>query len=156
MGISAKVTHMRHFCIFRTCPGCSGQVLIFQPSMANNCWLSRARGGGDAGSQTPPYQWLRPEFVPRAWTMLGSSGNIGQVVRRPGPHQGTSVHVHIDMNVDPVLPQTNPSVFTEAVNLWSRVASLLTPWCAKGRCLRESSEPEPVLRERIMYPMASR
>ena len=37
----------------------------------------------------------------------------------------------------PVLPQANPSVFTEAVNLWSRVASLLTPWCAKGRCLRE-------------------
>ena len=33
----------------------------------------------------------------------------------------------------PVLPQANPSVFTEAVNLWSRVASLLTPWCAKGQ-----------------------
>ena len=31
-----------------------------------------------------------------------------------------------------VLPQATPSVFTEAVNLWSRVASLLTPWCAKG------------------------
>ena len=31
-----------------------------------------------------------------------------------------------------VLPQANPSVFTEAVNLWSRVAFLLTPWCAKG------------------------
>ena len=25
-----------------------------------------------------------------------------------------------------------PPFFTEAVNLWSRVASLLTPWCAKG------------------------
>ena len=31
-----------------------------------------------------------------------------------------------------VLPQANPSVFTEAANLWSRVASLLTPWYAKG------------------------
>ena len=31
-----------------------------------------------------------------------------------------------------VLPQANPSVFTEADNQWSRVASLLTPWCAKG------------------------
>ena len=31
-----------------------------------------------------------------------------------------------------VLPQASPSVFTEAVNLWSGVASLLTPWCAKG------------------------
>ena len=25
-----------------------------------------------------------------------------------------------------------PSVFTEAVNLWGRGASLLTPWCALG------------------------
>ena len=32
----------------------------------------------------------------------------------------------------PVLPQPNPSVFTEAIKQWSRVASLLTPWCAKG------------------------
>ena len=31
-----------------------------------------------------------------------------------------------------VLPQANPPVFTEAGNFWSRVASLLTPWCAKG------------------------
>ena len=37
-----------------------------------------------------------------------------------------------DYGRGPVLPQANPSVFTEAVNLWSRVASLLTPWCAKG------------------------
>ena len=28
-----------------------------------------------------------------------------------------------------VLPQSNPSVFTEVDNLWSRVSSLLTPWC---------------------------
>ena len=61
--------------------------------------------------------------------MWGSSGNIGQEMRRPGPRQGTSVHVH---TVGAVLPQANPSVFTEAVKLWSRVASLLTPWCAKG------------------------
>ena len=31
-----------------------------------------------------------------------------------------------------VLPQANPSVFTESVDLWSKGASLLTPWCAKG------------------------
>ena len=37
-----------------------------------------------------------------------------------------------DCGHEAVLPQANPSVFTEAVNLWSRVASLLTPWCAKG------------------------
>ena len=64
--------------------------------------------------------------------MWGSSGNEGQDMRRPGPHQGMSVHVHTLMDMGPVLPQANPSVFTEAVNLWSRVASLLTPWCAKG------------------------
>ena len=31
-----------------------------------------------------------------------------------------------------VLPQANPPFLTEAVNQWSRVASLLTPCCAKG------------------------
>ena len=60
--------------------------------------------------------------------MWGSSENLGQDMRRPGLLQGTSVHVRTVMDV----PQANPSVFTEAVNLWSRVASLLTPWCAKG------------------------
>ena len=87
--------------------------------------------------------------------MWGSSGNLDQDMRRPGPRQGTSVHVHISYGRGAVLPQANPSVFTEAVNLWSRVASLLTPWCAKGE-VPTGSEPEPVLRERIMYPMASR
>ena len=59
-------------------------------------------------------------------------------MRRPGPRQGMSVHVRTVMGRGPVLPQANPSVFTEAVNLWSRVASLLTPWSVvKGRCLRE-------------------
>ena len=48
-------------------------------------------------------------------------------MRRPGPRQGTSVHVHTVMDVEQFSPQANPSVFTEAVNLWSRVASLLTP-----------------------------
>ena len=55
----------------------------------------------------------------------------------------------------PVLPQANPSDFTEAVNLWSRVASLLTPWCAKGGGAY-GSEPEPVRWEWIIFPMALR
>ena len=46
----AKVTHMRHFCVFRTSPACSGQVHIFQPSSAHSCELG---GDGDAGSLTP-------------------------------------------------------------------------------------------------------
>ena len=64
--------------------------------------------------------------------MWGSPGNLGQDMRRPGPHQGTSVHVHTDMDVDQFCHKLIPPFFTEAVNLWSRVASLLTPWCAKG------------------------
>ena len=37
-----------------------------------------------------------------------------------------------------VVPQADPFVFTGAVNLWGRVASLLTPLgVLKGRCLRE-------------------
>ena len=59
-----------------------------------------------------------------------SSGRSGY--ETAGPRQGTFVHVHTDYGRGPVLPQANPSVFTEAVRLWSRVASLLTPWCAKG------------------------
>ena len=39
------------------------------------------------------------------------------------------------MGVEQFLPQANPSVLTEAVNLWGRVASLLTPWCATGEVL---------------------
>ena len=64
--------------------------------------------------------------------MWGSSGNVGQDMRRPGPRQGTSVHVHTVMDVDQFCHRLIPPFFTEAVNLWSRVASLLTPWCAKG------------------------
>ena len=64
--------------------------------------------------------------------MWGSSGNVGQVMRRPGPRQGTSVHVHTVMGMDQFCHSLIPPFFTEAVKLWSRVASLLTPWCAKG------------------------
>ena len=44
--------------------------------------------------------------------MWGSSGNLGQDMRRPGPREGTSVHVQ-QMWTFTVLPQANPSVFTE-------------------------------------------
>ena len=36
------------------------------------------------------------------------------------------------MDVEQFCHKLIPPFFTEAVNLWSRVASLLTPWCAKG------------------------
>ena len=38
--------------------------------------------------------------LPRNLDDVGSSGNLGQDMRRPGPRQGTSVHVHTDMDVD--------------------------------------------------------
>ena len=31
-----------------------------------------------------------------------------------------------------VRPQTNPSIGAEEIFFWSRVAPLLSPWCAKG------------------------
>ena len=58
--------------------------------------------------------------------MWGSSGNAGQVMRRPGPRQS------FDYGHGAVQPQANSTVFTELVNMWSRVASFLTPWCAEG------------------------
>ena len=42
--VFAEVTHMRHFCVFRTCPECSGQVPIFQPSSAHSCECSITPG----------------------------------------------------------------------------------------------------------------
>ena len=53
-------------------------------------------------------------------------------MRWPGPHQGTTVCAHKHMGMKQ-LPQANPSVFTETVTLWSRVPSILTPWCAERR-----------------------
>ena len=40
----AKVTHMRHFCVFRICRGFPGQVPIFQPSSTHTCEWWRALG----------------------------------------------------------------------------------------------------------------
>ena len=65
--------------------------------------------------------------------MWGSSGNLDQDMRRPGPRHGMSVHVHTVMDVDQFCHRLIPPFLQrQAVNLWSRVASLLTPWCAKG------------------------
>ena len=64
--------------------------------------------------------------------MLESSGKTGQVMRRPGPRQGTAVCAHTVRDVEQFNHKVIHSVFTEAMNLWIRVASLLTPWCAEG------------------------
>ena len=67
--------------------------------------------------------------------MLWSSGNTGQVMRLCGPRQDTAVYVHTVMDVEQFCYKITPPFFTEAVNLWSRVPFLLTPWCAKGEVL---------------------
>ena len=36
----------------------------------------------------------------RTWTILGSSGNTGLVLRRPGPRRGTAVYVHTVVDVE--------------------------------------------------------
>ena len=42
-----------HFATFFALRPAGRECPFFQPSMPNNCWLSRARGGGDAGGLTP-------------------------------------------------------------------------------------------------------
>ena len=74
----------------------------------------------------------------RTYNLPRNLDDVGIVwERRSGYETAWATRGHVcscsyDYGRGPVLPQANPSVFTEAVNLWSRVASLLTPWCAKG------------------------
>ena len=71
--------------------------------------------------------------LPRDLDDVGvSSGNPGSGYETAWATPGHVCSCSYSYGRGPVLPQANPSVFTEAVNLWSRVASLLTPWCAKG------------------------
>ena len=53
-------------------------------------------------------------------------------MRRPGPRQGTIVCVHTHMGMEQFCQKLIRFVLTEAVHPWSRVAPLLTPWCAEG------------------------
>ena len=80
----------------------------------------------------------------RTFNLPGNLDDVGVVWERRSGYEtawatpGHACSCSYNYGRGAVLPQANPSVFTEAVNLWSRVASLLTPWCAeKGRCLRE-------------------
>ena len=74
----------------------------------------------------------------RTYNLPRNLDDVGVVwERRSGYETAWATPGHVcscsyDYGRGPVLPQPNPSVFTEAVKLWSRVASLLTPWCAKG------------------------
>ena len=74
----------------------------------------------------------------RTYNLPRNLDDVGVVwERRSGYETAWATPGHVcscsyDYGRGPVLPQPNPSVFTEAIKLWSRVASLLTPWCAKG------------------------
>ena len=66
----------------------------------------------------------------RCWE---SSGNEGQVMRRPGPRQGTSVHVHTDMDVDQFCHKLIPPFSQRRLTCGAGSHPFLTPWCAKGK-----------------------
>ena len=48
------------------------------------------------------------------------------------PRQGTAVCAHTYVGMEQFDHKLIPPFFTDAVNLWSRVASLMTPWSAQG------------------------
>ena len=54
-----------------------------------------------------------------------------------------------------VIPQTNNAIWDGVIGLWGRVAPFLSPWCGKREC-GNGSELEPVLRSKIMHPLAQR
>ena len=54
-----------------------------------------------------------------------------------------------------VRPQTNNAVWEGFIGLLGRVAHLLSPWCARENVIT-GSDPEPLLRFRILYPLAQR
>ena len=64
--------------------------------------------------------------------MLGSSVNTGQVMRRSGPRQGTSVHVHIVVDVEQFCHKLIPPFLQRRLTCGAGVASFLTPWFAEG------------------------
>ena len=115
--------------------------------MGAGMWPRKA--GGVGALRVPP----RRKACLRTWTMLGSSRNTGQVMRRPRPRPAVCAHTHTGM--EQFCHRLIPPFCTEAVNLWSRVASILAHWCAKRRGVY-GSEPEPVRWGRIFFPMASR
>ena len=78
---------------------------------------------------------VTPEFVCflTILTTFGWDGGLGDHARPPGSRQGTTVCVHTSMDMEQqVRPQTNNAIWDGVISLWSRVAPLLSPWCARG------------------------
>ena len=111
------------------------------------CSLVMPPGRHQRAPQSLGWEWVCGTEKSGVWVLKGDArtynlprdlDDVGVVwERRSGYETAWATPGHVcscsyDYGHEPVLPQANPSVFTEAVNLWSRVASLLTPWCAKG------------------------
>ena len=69
--------------------------------------------------------------LPRNLVDVGIVWESGSKYETPWATPGHVCSCSYNYGPGAVLPQANPSVFTGAVDLWSRVASLLTPWCAE-------------------------
>ena len=111
------------------------------------CSLVMPPGRHQRAPQSLGWEWVCGSEKSGVWVQKGDArtynlprnlDDVGVVwERRSGYETAWATPGHVcscsyDYGHGPVLPQANPSVFTEAVKLWSRVASLLTPWCAKG------------------------
>ena len=111
------------------------------------CSLVMPPGRHQRAPQSLGWEWVCGSEKSGVWVLKGDTrtynlprnlDDVGIVwERRSGYETAWATPGHVcscsyDYGHGPVLPQPNPSVFTEAIKLWSRVASLLTPWCAKG------------------------
>ena len=111
------------------------------------CSLVMPPGRHQRAPQSLGWEWVCGSEKSGVWVLKGDTrtynlprnlDDVGIVwERRSGYETAWATPGHVcscsyGYGHGPVLPQPNPSVFTEAIKLWSRVASLLTPWCAKG------------------------
>ena len=111
------------------------------------CSLVMPPGRHQRAPQSLGWEWVCGSEKSGVWVLKGDArtynlprdlDDVGIVwERRSGYETAWATPGHVcscsyGYGHGPVLPQPNPSVFTEAIKLWSRVASLLTPWCAKG------------------------
>ena len=111
------------------------------------CSLVMPPGRHQRAPQSLGWEWVCGSEKSGVWVLKGATrtynlprnlDDVGIVwERRSGYETAWATPGHVcscsyGYGHGPVLPQSNPSVFTEVIKLWSRVASLLTPWCAKG------------------------
>ena len=80
----------------------------------------------------------------------------GDHTRWPGSRQVTTVCVHTSMDVEQQSDQkTNNAIWDGVVGLWSRVAPLLSPWCARWNVVT-GVKLNPVRWSRVTHSLAQR